>query len=281
MQLHSFSARTLIALAGITFAAQSHAALNYDEGDLVMAFRATGGTGAATNYLLNLGSKAQFIGAAQIITLNAQLGNFKADLEALFTAGWQTRVDFFWSISGVHKSTVGVFAANTMFMTKSRGDTLASADVAGSTAWTAPSTFGAGSPAGKVLELGLRYELGNGGIQPTGSTESTNSLLALIQPEGVTQSYRSYMPGGLNTAQSTAFGFFGGASTIEGLTSLGLDLYTLTPGAGTGNYEGSFALSPTGTVTFTPVNVPEPSAFVAIGSGFVAFVTRRRRQLHR
>jgi hypothetical protein len=280
MQTHSFLARAILASVGLVFAAETHAALNYDEGDLIMAFRATGGTGAADNYLVNLGPKTLFTNATSIITLNAQLGNFKADLESKFTLTWQPRADLFWSIFGVHKSEFAEYAANTMFVTRARAAGTTDG-VAGSIAWSAPSAFGAGSPAGKILELGLRYELGNGGVQPTGSTESTNSPLGLLQPDGVTQSYRSYMPGGVNTTQSIAFNYFGTAGTIEGITSLGLDLYTLTPGGGAGVYEGSFNLASNGTVTFTPVGVPEPSSVIALGAGLVALTSIRRRHANR
>ena len=271
MQPYSFFARALTATAALLFVAESHAALNYDEGNLIMAFRATGGTGAATNFLVNLGPKDQFVNATSVITITTQLGNFKADLDALYTASWKTRVDFMWSVTGVHQVPVGIYAANTIFASKARAIG-ATSGLAGSTAWTAPSVFGAGNPAGKVLELGLRYEAG------TGSTESTNSAFALIQPEAVTQSYRSYMPGGANTTASTAFNYFSGVGTIEAPLAQDLDFYTLTPGGGAREFEGSFSLASNGTVTFTPAAaVPEPTAFVAIGGGLFALTSIRRR----
>src|SRR6478736_3225565 len=120
MQSYSFLARAVLATAGLMFVAETNAALNYDEGDLIMAFRATGGTGAATDYLVNLGPKAQYIDATSIVTINTQLGNFNADLDAVYSASWKTRVDFMWSVTGVHQVPVGIYAANTMFASKAR-----------------------------------------------------------------------------------------------------------------------------------------------------------------
>lgn len=273
MQTHSFLARAILASVGLVFAAETHAALNYNEGDLLMSFRATGGAGVDKNYLVNLGPKEQFLNATSVLTLDTELGNLNADLEFYFSSTFEQRVDFLWSITGSHLSDSGPFVATTMFVTRRRSGT-ATLGVSGSTAWPNMSLFASGSPSGAIVQLGNRYEQGN--IAP-GAIESTNSAFALIQPASDPQSYNTFMPNG--TTRTTAFSFFAGTGTIEAPVGAGLDLYHITPGAG-GNstFEGSFAIDGNGTVTFTPTGVPEPSSFLALGAGLVVLTNIRRRK---
>lgn len=282
MQLPTLPARLLLATAGLALAnSAAKAALDYDDGDLLLAFRATGGAGANTNYLVNLGNAATYVNATQILTLDIELGNLKADLDALYTADWKTRVDFFWSVSGVQKVAGNGFTTNTMFATAAQTGTL-TLGIQGSTAWTRPSAFGAGAPALKMQSFGERFELGDGDATPNGSTESSNSSFALIQPANSANSYSSFMPGGVNTQGASAFGYFSSATTIEGSFSAGtagvmLDFYHIAPGSGNSAFEGTFTLNDNATVTFAPTGVPEPSSMMALALGVTVLSGIRRR----
>src|SRR5215207_6853970 len=170
MQTQTSAARTILAFAGLALAAPAgHSALNYTDGDLLLAFRASGGTGSASNYVVNLGTAVAFTNLAPgaVLQLDTELGNIKADLDALYGATWQTRADFFWSVSGVQKTAGDGFAINTMFATNSQTGTL-TIGIQGSTAWTRPNAFTAGAPAGKLQAFGERFKLGDGDASPTG-----------------------------------------------------------------------------------------------------------------
>jgi hypothetical protein len=283
--MNPFSKRAL-ALTGAFLAVSSvsQAALNYSDGDLLLAFRATGGTGAATDYVVNLGSASTYVNAITTLILDTEIQNIKADLDALFSADWKTRVDILWSVSGVQKAAGQGFPNNTMFATNTQTGTLTLGNPS-STAWTRPSAFGAGAPALKIQSMGNTFALGDGDGSPTGSTESSNSSFALIQPTTAVNSYASYMPGGANTTGATAFGYFAGANGIEGnfgggTSGVVLDLYRVEPGSGASVFEGNFTISDNAVVTFTPA-IPEPSSIGALGIGVAVLgAIRRRRATH-
>lgn len=70
--------------------------------DIFLGFRASGGTGASTSYLVNLGQYSQFSGATPGATLSLNgIGDIGTDLAATFGANWNTRQDLFWGVFGV------------------------------------------------------------------------------------------------------------------------------------------------------------------------------------
>lgn len=241
----------------------AQALLPYDDGDVLLGFRATGGEGAPTNYLVNLGSATQFTGATGRISVN--IGNIATDLANTFGAGWNTRSDLLWSISGVQRVAGNGFPTNTMFATRTE-------DTPGvqSTPWTRLSAFSAGIPAGKVQAMGFTgYRTGTTADQ----TISPNNPKGLLQSTNASNSYASFQPNGSNTTGASAFGYFiGGATGIEGTFANGtagsvLDFYKLEPGAGSppAVLVGAFKLDNNGNLTFsTDVSVFAPPATVGI-----------------
>lgn len=278
MNFKSFTTRLalgLTAAAALVAPTKSEAALTYNDGDLFLGFRATGGTGSSVDYLVDLGSYSQFTNASTPFTLS--LGSIGADLDAQY-GSWQNRADFLWSVSGVQK-VANTYSANTMFVTNMHTTNL-TLGVQDSTAWTRPGVSTAQSPALKMQNMGSYFAMGSG--QPS-AVESTNSSFALIQPTGNSNSYRSFFPGGLNTTGSSDFGLFNSANGIEGNFGAGaagtvLDLYTVVPGSGASQFTGTFSISNNATVTFTPV--PEPASFAAIGGGLAVLASIRRRRVN-
>lgn len=276
----------LLAIAGAAafLPSTTSAAIVYADGDLILGFRATGGTGASTDYLIDLGPASAFINS--LSPVNFTLGNIGADLTAIF-GSWATRSDVLWSISGVQKIAGNGFANNTMFATRS--DTIsAPLGTNTTTPWVRPSSFGAGTPAGKIQSMSQKYGAGtNGSVAGTDQIESTNAPGALIQPTGQTNSFVSFQPFGINTAGSSAYSYFNDASGIESNFSAGtaasvLDLYQLTPGAGSlpSTFNGNFTISEGAVLTFTPAGVvPEPTAgfSVILGTAILGAFRRRSR----
>ncbi len=281
MNMKSTGTKVFLALAGAVWLvpASSQAALVYADGDVLLGFRATGGTGGSTSYLVNLGNITQFLAADSsntVLTLDSEIGNIGADLVANYGGSWNTRVDVLWSTTGVQKIGGGGLASNTILASRS-----SYVGYQASAPWVSPSAFGAGAPAGKLQSEAQKYLAGTDG---SGQTESTNSLYALIQPNSVANDHRSFQPGGENTTGLSAYGYFNDAYGVEsnfgngGVGGTALDFYVLQPGSGNGDFIGQFTISNTGTVTFTPDGVPEPASFLAFGVGTLALASTRRRQ---
>ena len=277
----SMSVAAFLALAGTAalLPSNSTAAIIYTDGDLLLGFRATGGQGGSTDYLVNLGSASSIVNSLTPITFS--LGNIGADLSTIF-GSWSTRADVLWSVSGVQKIAGNGFVNNTMFATRSDAvDGPLGTNT--TTPWTRPSSFGAGAPAGKVQGLGQKYGLGTTGATAADQIESANASGALIQPTSQANSYASYQPGGPNTTGSTAFGSFADASGIEGNFSQGaafsvLDLYTVVPGSGAAAFAGNVTITNSAGLTFIPAGIPEPSAAVALTLGGMVLASLRRRR---
>lgn len=288
MSLKPFATRILLGLAGTMLVGPTtaDAAVSYADGDLLLSFRATGGTGGDVSYVVNLGGATQFTNLAPgaVLQLDTEIGNIKADLDALYGASWQTRIDFLWSVSGVQRfAGNGWPTNNTMFATNMQTGPI-TLGLQNSAAWERLSAGGAGTYALKIQAFGERFALGDGdGGTATGNVESTNSAFALTQPAGTINSYRSFMPGGINTQGLTAFSYFGGATSIEGsfangTSGVALDLYTLQTGSSgsPGTFEGTFSIDNNATVTFTAA-VPEPSSALALALGATVLGCIRRR----
>ena len=280
-------AATILALAGTAafLPSTANATITYTDGDLILGFRATGGQGASTDYLVKLGSAASIINSLVPITFS--IGNTGGDLTTLF-GSWSTRGDVLWSVSGVQKVAGNGFANNTMFATNS-DPTHGPLGTSSSTPWVRPSSFGAGTPAGKVQSAGLKYGAGTtGAVAGTDQIESTNAPGALIQPTSQSNSFASFMPFGINTTGSSAYAYFNDANGIEGTFETGtinsvLDLYQLTPAAGSlpGTFNGNFSISNSAVVTYTPAGfVPEPTAglSVLLGTAILGGLRRRSRK---
>jgi hypothetical protein len=275
MKKNSIGTKAMLALIGsvMLVPASSEATLTYNDGDLLLGFRATGGTGAPTSYLVNLGSIAQFLNANAtdtILTLDAEIGNIGLDLSATY-GSWQNRLDVLWSVTGVQKTAGNALGNNTLLVSRA----------AGGAPWQRLSSFGSGAPALKLQGEGQKFAIGTTGPEVgTDQIESTNSAFALIQPDSQFNSHESYQPGGPNASGAAAYGVFNGGveSSFEfGTSQALLDFYVSAPGSGDADFIGQFSINNTGTVTFTPEGVPEPSTAMALGLGALALGCMRRR----
>ncbi len=277
--IHKAAGLLAIACALALTPNSAKAVITYTDGDLILGFRATAGTGSATDYLVDLGNAASIINSTIPITFS--LGAIGTDLNSIYSGGWINRADVLWSVSGVQKFAGNGFGVNTMFATRS--DTIVGPLGTNTTVpWLRPSSFAAGAPAGKVQSLGLQYGLGTTG----GQTESTNAPgKGLIQPTSESNSYRFYQFGGGGSTATTAYGYFADSNGIEGNFGQGtalavLDLYTVAPGSGQSAFVGNVTINDSASVTFTPTGfvVPEPTAGVALALGSVVVASLRRRR---
>jgi len=265
MTLFSRLKRTLFALGMVLGIAGATPAARADlDGHVFLCFRATAGDGGNTDYLVDLGLATQFTGAAGPIVSVQLGGQILNDLQNTYGADWHTRSDVRWSVSGVQKASGNGFVANTMFATKAE-------DFPGTQSLPIqrPSSFSAGTPAGKMQAMSTRYAQGAttaGGTQ----TVSADNPLALFEANTITSSYTAYQPGGVGTVGATAFAYFDATLGIENNFANGeelsvLDLYKVVPGAGDSELVGFFRMNADGTLTFrkdvSQFNIPATLSF--------------------
>ncbi|WP_395749981.1 PEP-CTERM sorting domain-containing protein [Prosthecobacter sp.] len=266
MMFNPKKAITVLALAGLAFASTAaNAATTYTAGDLLVGFRQTG-AGASTNSLvIDIGQASLYLNAAG--NLNPILGNagLDADLAAEFGANWYTDGSVKWGIIGaIGASAVGSQPADTLFASMKE-------------------TSGVNADGYGRYDSGTQATPSNG-VQNLGATYAGKTItgnVALVQANATANTW----------GNKVGTGFGGGSifgSTLEGVLSSTskLDLSRSTPddlqfadGTLKGTIAGTFSLSSTGGLTFTPnvAAAPEPgrAAFMALGLG--AFVLRRRR----
>ncbi len=109
-----------LALAGIvltTLPATAALVPNPQSGDLFIAFRASGGQGAESSYLINIGSDLTYRNAAAGSSFDLSLGNIAVDLIAAFGADWSTRDDLYWGVFGTRAA-----ASSVLYGSKARAD---------------------------------------------------------------------------------------------------------------------------------------------------------------
>lgn len=261
---HSITAAPLLALAALLPTAATTLAATVTApavGDLFVAFRASGGQGASTSYIVNIGSDTTYRNAAAGSSVDISIpGNISADLVATYGVNWSSRVDLFWGVFGARQSV-----SSSVYASKER-DTPGSA----TSAWSALNATARNATATSVIDV----ISGIGGF--TGSDSTANSSVAVLQTNSGSASSYNFQ---VSTAGTTDFGSLSQWSSIEGDFGSGaggsvLDLYRI---AGTDStLVGSFSINSGGTLHFT-APVPEPgSVFLSAAAAGLLSLRRRR-----
>lgn len=239
MTLHPFLKNVTLTLGVLACSLLKTAAAtvpNPVSGDIFLAFRAAGGQGGSTSYIVNLGQDTAFRSAAlgTSFTVNTG-GNIGLDLTAAYGAGWAARGDLFWGVFGVRPS-----ASSIVYGSRERSATGTAA-----LAWTALDATARNATAGQITSV----QESVGGYR--GREATANSPVAALQPNSADAS--SYFKQ-VATPGTTDFGSLSEWSSIEGdfgggVTGTALDLFRI---AGSGvSRVGHFTISGTGTLTFT------------------------------
>ena len=279
---------TMFTMAGILVAASSVNAASIVNGDLLLGFRVTGGTGAGTDLIVRAGaSGAAGIGNAvtfrDATTNIATVVDVGAELAAIYGAGWATRSDLSWGVVGVRSATASNGSAGN-----------------GQTPGRSPFIGIAQSSSNPAVQSSAAPDLSAASSLRTNISNEANTIntnFAATADTGISSAEAIYLSSSLGAGwtdrQSTSFTLPGGTevSNANGIDNTGLDLYWITntnTGAqdngsavtstvGQGIYQGSFQISDAGVVSFNVTAVPEPSRALLAGLGLAGIAFRRRR----
>ncbi len=296
----SLHTTAILALAGIALVARPafSQTLPTNIDDVVLGFQATSGTGATTDYEIDLGKVTQFLSGGTYATGSGiqivntigtnSSGNIANDLASIYGASWATDSGLNYGLAGSvfngHTAVDGL-APNTLFA--SRAETIAGTQ---STPWTRQSSSNQAStaqPMNGMLTGGHGYASGN--LNSPNQTLSLNSSIAVIQATSEANSWASYMPGGFNNSVGgVAFNTFSGGiqgNLAGGTANAVVDFYELAPGSGNATLVGAFDMTSAGQLQFStnPADfaastVPEPSTYAGLlGLATLGFVALRRR----
>ncbi|HSI16017.1 MAG TPA: PEP-CTERM sorting domain-containing protein [Chthoniobacter sp.] len=259
--MNKFNLTALLVLAGAGMATQSaQAAMSYTQGDILIGFRATSGTGSTLNYVIDVGQS--IFSAAPGATVD--LGNFGADLSGSslgFGSTWFTRNNVKWGVFG---STASGDIASTLYAGVQELPVGTQA-----TGYPTDTSANQNTTLSAINQAAARYA--------TAGT-AANAANATFQNTSDSNHYSQFLSGG------NWFGPFASSSfesTLNGTTKA-IDLFretpdNVTPGTLTGTYVGRFVIDSTGELTFTKA-VPEPSTLTALagGAALLGLVRRRR-----
>jgi hypothetical protein len=240
-----------LAFAGMALAGSAHAQVtptSYTDGDLFLGFRATGGTGQTSDYLVNIGQVSTYVNATG--TVSVPVTGMKADLDATFGSSWKSRSDVLWSVSGKEQASV------TLYATKPQ----TTPGVINATGWARKSDSTQAQPRNKMSDVADGYILT--GATPNVST--ANNSKGLIQVTSSNRAYARFMPNGVGLGNPvTAYSYF--SPTIEGNFGSGtknsvLELYKMdydnsgVVPAASGVLVGLFSMDDAGRLTFNPAS---------------------------
>ncbi len=280
----------LFAIAGTVIGGLSATAqvVTYSQGDLLVGFRASGGTGASTTFVYNIGSSVGFRDNPD----QGSLANIGSQLSATYGADWYTRSDVSWGVIGVYSNgnpqfdagVVGGDPASTIYASRS------ASDFESSTAWGTGTAFSRAqvvSAATQVVSFAHTGTPVAGTFAFQNAAADTGGFGAFVDTSA-TNDWANY------TAPAADFGLFTGG--VEGTFGTGtdyayLDLYRIlstTAGAvptgtrGLGSYVTTFYINSTGQIFAGTSAIPEPSTYAAlVGAAAIGLAGFRRRYTSR
>ena len=269
---------------GSALAASSAFGANFafTNGDLILGFQASGGTGNTKNVFFNLGSG---VNARNGVGMGTTLGNIGTTLTGVFGSNWYTRSDVWFGVvgnlnnqptSGIgNRSPVAGDPSRTFYVSKA-ASTPGSGFLYSASTFTSTALGGAGTNLGG-MELylpNLTAEADGAAILDQSSASNTdwsNSWTVWNPIVGGAQG------GSLNTFTGGVQQTFGQAGT-ETYIDLQRILATNTGASptgvvGGGTYVTSYSINSTGAITM----VPEPSSTLLVGVAGLGLALRRRR----
>ena len=269
--------RLILAAAAMAYATQAaSAAFTFTNGDLILGFQATAGTGSTQNVFYNLGSPIAYRDGTNP---SGNIGNINTTLTSVFGSNWYTRTDLYFGVignlNGNANSGLGSKAAvdgdpSRTFYLSAAAATPGSASLYAANTFTSTQLGSAGTTLG-----GMEANL-------PGFTTEVDGAAILSQSTQPVEWNNSWTV--RNPTPGAAFGVFtGGIQQNFGKagTTTYVDLQRVlstTTGAsptgviGGGTYETTFSIGSDGSIAA----IPEPSTTLLSALGVLALLRRRR-----
>jgi hypothetical protein len=266
------------ALLAAGLATAAHATVTSGIPDLVVGLQTSGGS---TDYEVDLGSMANYVGLAAGTTLNLSSAISANDIQGIFGSGAFTGGTVTWG-GAATVGTTAVTLNNVPVTTKSTWITQSDGTVVAGP-WVAETPEASAFNDASSIGSNPRYQ----GIQNvyTGlnGQPSLSTPEAAAVPAGNATAWSSYVNSQAKNGFGAGFDAGTGLALTSGLFSV-VDLFQYGVGSTStaGTYTGSLELGSDGSLFFTnfdPIAVPEPSTYAAIlGAASLAVVMIRRRK---
>jgi len=271
--------RLIVAAAAMAVATQAaSAAFTFTNGDLILGFQATAGTGSTQNVFYNLGSPIAYRDGTNP---GGNIGNISTTLSTVYGANWYSRTDLYFGVIGNLNGQPNLPAIG--------GRGVVSGDPSRTFYLSlAAATPGSGSlyAAGTFNSSGLGTAGTNlGGMETMlpGLTDEADGAAILNQATQPVEWNNSWTT--RNPTPGAAFGIFTGGIQ-QNFGKLGDSTYVdlqrvISTNNGTGavqgiigggTYETTFAIGSNGSISA----IPEPSTALLGGLGVLALLRRRR-----
>lgn len=281
----------MVALGVVALTTSARAA-TYNAGDLILGFRVTGGTGAGSDLLVNLGSSTSYRDLNGSNFLN--ISNIGTDLAATYGSTWYDRTDLTFGIAGVFTSD-----SDSNGGVNNNGDP--GQTIYFSRARSATGTLGSASSTTTSNYSNTNMSTISAGMQSLGATTyasataSVNNSKVAIVPSTGGNSWTAYtsgasdfsvISGGVEQAFASGSwqgGTFGQATNVEGALDVYRYLQTTTGANPTGTvktgiFETTIVIDQTGSLSAIAA-VPEPSTYALIAlTGVLYFFVNKRRK---
>lgn len=272
MQIKNKHILTMLVMAGISVAALPASAATFAQGDLLLAFNQTSGSGANTVLTIDLGNASQFVNAHNTSTNLTNIANLGSILSSTYGSNMLTSSDanVYWTVAGSNTS----------------GGTLANGDTAKTTYLTlAQDGIGAINGSAQVTSnFNSGLSVRNGYANQIGADQTAYTNTAGTSPVAVPIGNTGWVTdaqGGWGNGSLTVQGSF-----ANGVSGTALDLYRIVGSTGSTQtpsvYLGTFTLDSSGNLSFntTVSAAPEPSRAVFAALGLGTLLLRRRRRVN-
>jgi hypothetical protein len=262
MNLKSGRHTFLLGAALLVTSSIAHAALTYTPGDLFIGFRATGGTGASQDYLVNVGQASLYTTGA---TGSFTVGDFGADLVAIFGSGWNAN-------RGEGNNVQWAVIGTTYNVDPDSRIVYVSEPVSSATEFTGKA------PAASLITVNA-FRSVSSAYTTGGYTATANNPKGIIQGTGDGNSWDSFFQSVSNLDFNRFDEIEGNFVSGTGSLDASLNLFKINPVNGSASaLQGTFSINNAGVVTYTATPVPEPStvAFVGVAAAVIAIIVRRR-----
>ncbi len=289
---HTVLTLAALAVSGLSIAPAMAQNPGFANGDLILAFRAVGGTGSDRTVMVSLGNTATQFRDNNVNNINLNnIVNVNSILTNEFGAAWYDNTNLFWGAAGSWSNSNPPDGLDngdpnqTLYMSKAR--TAIGNENNASSSLSTPSASGQTGVANNITALNNTFE-----------AQASGQAVLLNTTAGTWEDFNATSPAGV---QSTAFGAYTGgvqqrfAAGSFGTFSSGavegaLDIYRgqlvndfsgqFAEGGAirTPQFQGFLSIDQAGNVDFTVTPVPEPASALMLGAATVLGLGFRRRR---